>query len=77
MPQLTCNVKCSVGRLAKMTKLTKKTKMIPSFYTKEIPLITGQTPKATALKTKPLGQYTLPGIMIHACINVADPELFT
>lgn len=43
----------------------------------EIPLITGQTPKATALKTKPLGQYTLPGIMIHARIDVADPELFT
>lgn len=43
----------------------------------ETPLITGQTPKATALKTKPLGQYTLPGTMIHACIDVADPELFT
>ena len=41
-----------------------------------IPLITGQTPKAIALKTKPLWQESLPSIMTHTYINIADPELF-
>ena len=49
---------------------------VTSYSTRKhmIPLITGQTPKAIALKTKPLWQEGLPSIMTHTCINIADPS---